>query len=108
MHRYLGQTDPPQIVPTQLIEPKCTEPYYTKEALPTNLPHMQISLLHQTYPGQTDLPQIGPTQLIEPKCTEPYYTKEALPDESTPDVDCAITPDRPPANWPQMETALLH
>ena len=26
---------PPQTGPTQLIDPKCTEPYYTKEALPT-------------------------------------------------------------------------
>ena len=26
---------PLQTGPTQLIKPKCTEPYYTKEALPT-------------------------------------------------------------------------
>ena len=56
MHRYLGQTDPPQIGPTQLINPKFTEPYYTKEALPANLLQMQINLLHQTYPGLTDPP----------------------------------------------------
>ena len=27
--------DTPQTSPTQLIKPKCTETYYTKEALPT-------------------------------------------------------------------------
>ena len=26
----------PQTGPTQLMEPKCIEPYYTKEALPPN------------------------------------------------------------------------
>ena len=36
-------------------EPKCTEPYYTKEA-----PH---------------------PPLIEPKCTDPYYSKPVEPIE---------------------------
>ena len=91
--------DPPQTGPTQVIEPKCTEPYYTKEALPANWPQVYRALLHQTsttyweirpYPVQMN-PQTGPTQLIEPKCTEPSYTKEALP-----------------ANWPQVYRALLY
>ena len=42
----------PTTGPTQMIKPKYTEPYYTKEALP---------------------------HLINPKCTEPYYTKPVKP-----------------------------
>ena len=59
---------PPQTGPTQLINPKCTEPYYTKPVqsieecghtqcrwnppasrpYPANQPHMYRALLHQT------------------------------------------------------------
>ena len=80
---------------TQLIKPKYTEPYYTKEAIATaNQPEMEIALLHQSgplliyprwrlpyytrHPLGRQTPQTGPTQLMEPQCIEPYYTKEAL------------------------------
>ena len=46
---YSVQMDPP-------IEPKCTEPYYTKPVEPVEK-------------------WGGPPPLIDPKCTEPYYTK---------------------------------
>ena len=31
-----------------LTEPKCTEPYYTTDALPTKLPQVYRAILHQT------------------------------------------------------------
>ena len=46
--------------PPLLIEPKCTETYYTKPVEPIKK-------------------WGGPPQLIDPKCTEPYYTKPVEP-----------------------------
>ena len=60
---------PPQTGPTQLINPKCTEPYYTK-------PVQSIEECGHTQCRWNPL-QAGPTQLINPTCTEPYYTRPA-------------------------------
>ena len=62
---YPGQMDP------LLIEPKCTEPYYTRPVLPIEeCRHADIQ--------RADGP---PPLLIKPKCTEPYYTRPVLPIE---------------------------
>ena len=86
---YLGQTDPPQTGPTQLMETRCTGPYYTKEALsclstpdgdyPTTPPLL--------FSPDGDYPTTPPL-LIYPRWKLPYYTT--------------------PANLPQMEIILLH
>ena len=54
--------DPP------LLQPKCTEAYYTS------------TVLHREECRHTEIPRAdGPPLLIEPTCTEPYYTMTVLP-----------------------------
>ena len=81
----LGRQYPPQTSPTQLINPKCTEPLLhqrgppnlinprwrlpiTPVRPPANLLQMEIALLHQS----------GPL-LIYPRWRLPYYTRPAEP-----------------------------
>ena len=86
------------------------------QALPTNLTQMQISLLHQTGPlliyPRWRIPYYT-TLLIYPRWRLPYYTTPAnlpqieitllhIPCSFTPDGDYPTTPDRLPANQPQM------
>ena len=65
----------PQRGPTQLIEPKCTEPYYTKDALPS------LS-----------------TQSVQSATTPNHYnlltTEEALPHLSIPSMQNPTTPNQ--------------
>ena len=100
MRPYPVQMDPP------LIEPKCTEHYYTKPVKP--------------------IEKWGdPPPLIDPNCTEPYYTKPVEPIEkwggpptNQTKVYRALLHQtsrtywemrRPsPTNWPQVYRALLH
>ena len=89
--------DPPQAGPTQLINPKCTKPYYTKPVepiekwghiqcrypsasmpYPANQPQVYRALLHQT---SRTYWEIRRPLLIKPKCTQPYYTKPVKPIE---------------------------
>ena len=93
MYRYCGQTDPQEIGPTQLMTPSLQSPTIPKRPSPTNLPQMDIALLHQSGPPAnlpqmeiTLLHQTGPL-LIDPRCRLPDYTSQA------------------PANLPQMEIA---
>ena len=51
------------------IDPKCTDPYYTRTVLPIAKCRC------------TEIPRADGPSLIEPKCTEPYYTKTVLPTE---------------------------
>ena len=80
-----------------LIEGKCTDPYYTMDALTSKLPQVYRALLHQTkitfwemrrLPLLTEpmwyralLHQACPPPLGYPKCTEPDYSKQVEPIE---------------------------
>ena len=57
---------PEQTGPSTLIEPTCTEPYYTRTVLPiAECRHAEI-------------PRADGPPLFEPRCTEPYYTRTVL------------------------------
>ena len=94
---------------------------YPTTPLPAHLPLMEITLLHHPcqFTPDGDYPII-PSLLIYPKCRLPYFTTPCsfTPDGDypthqtgllliTPDGDYPTTPDRPPANQPQMEISLL-
>ena len=71
--------------------PSAQSPTTPKMSSPTNLPQMQISLIHQTYPGW-QIPH-----------------KLALPSSANPSVQSPTTPQRPsPAHLPQIQISLLH
>ena len=48
MRPFSVQMTPLQTGPTQLINPKCAEPYYTERPFPTNQLQVYRALLHQT------------------------------------------------------------
>ena len=70
-----------------LIEPMCTEPYYTRTVL----------LIVES--RCTEIPRADGPPPIDPKCTEPYYTRTVLPiaeyrHTEIPRAD-ATSPNRP-------------
>ena len=79
---YPGQMDP------LLIQPKCTQPYYTRTVL----------LIEEC--RHADIPRADgpPTPLIKPKCTEPYYTRTVLLIEECRHADIHWADGTPPTN----------
>ena len=84
MRPYPVQMDPPQADPTQLINPKHTEPSYTKPVEPIEK-------------------WGGPPPIIDPKCSESYYTKSVEPIEKCAHTQCRWIPPQA-----QVYRALLH
>ena len=67
------------------IDPKCTEPYYTRMVLP--IAECRC----------TDIPRADGPLPIDPECTEPCYARTVLP---IAECRCTDIPraDDPPAN----------
>ena len=107
-----------------LIDPQCTEPYYTRTVLPiaecrcTKIPEQMVPPIESnvqspTTPGQMPIEACTAcwdtqmmTPLIGPTCTEPYYTRTVWPITECIGNTSQMNP--PPWLINQLYRALLH
>ena len=81
-----------------LIEPKCTEPYYTSPVLCMDLyGHSAIEPYYSTYISHR----------AECRCTDLVSLSPSITLSLSLSLSLS-TPKKPPANWAQVNTALLH